>query len=110
MAGDPYDIVDITAADIPINATSTRNWWFVCLGFFILAPFVYVLYAYAEYRGYLDSCKRATPSFMTSWMPHWLFGGSGGGGGGGSSAGYSASYKAVGAASSTPISSAYGSA
>ena len=54
--------------------------------------------------------KYAVPPVLTSWMPSWLF--SSGGGGSSSGGSYSASYKAVGTAggSSTPISSAYGSA
>ena len=110
VAGDPYDLVDIRASDIPISTTSTRNWWFTCLGAFLIAPVIYVIYAFMDYKGYCDRVKYAVPSVATSWMPHWLF--SSGGGGSSSAGSYSASYKAVGTAggSSTPISSAYGSA
>lgn len=107
VAGDPYDAALVTSSDIPINETAARNWWFTCLGCFIIAPILYIIWAYCDHRGWLFTVKNAVPSVATSWMPSWLFGSSGGGSSSGG--GYSASYKAVGA-SSTPISSAYGSA
>ena len=110
VLGNPFDINLLSESDIPTNFTPTRNWWFTCLGTFLMAPIIYIIYSYMDYKGYCDRVKYAIPSVATSWMPSWLF--SSGGGGSSSGGSYSASYKAVGTAggSSTPISSAYGSA
>jgi len=111
VAGDPYDaaIVEAIPGAFPVSATPARNWWFTCLGTFIIAPVIYIIYAFMDYKGYCDRVKYAIPSVATSWIPSWLY--SSGGGSSSSGGSYSASYKAVGTAgSSTPISSAYGSA
>ena len=108
VPGDPFDLGLLTQSDIPIEFTPTRNWWFTCLGTFLMAPIIYIIYSFMDYKGYCDRVKYAIPSVATSWIPSWLYSSGGSSSSGGS---YSASYKAVGTAgSSTPISSAYGSA
>jgi hypothetical protein len=109
VPGDPYDAAIVEKIPGAINIdTPTRNWWFTCLGTFIIAPVIYIIYSYMDYKGYCDRVKYAIPSAATSWIPSWLYSS---GGGSSSSGGFSSSYKAVGTAgSSTPISSAYGSA
>jgi hypothetical protein len=111
VLGDPYDarivksIGAVTWRDFP-----SPNFGFVCLGAFLIAPVIYLIYAFMDYKGYCDRVKYSIPPAATSWIPSWVFS-SGGGGGSSSSGGYASSYKAVGTAgSSTPISSAYGSA